>query len=93
MAKPEFKGEEVPYMFPQEPKTIEELEETRNLYLALFAIANRDKLKNYEELFLDKIEQATRHRELTEIFGEKEIKTKMIIFWQGLLEEVRRRLR
>ena len=93
MAKPEYAGGEVPYMFAQEPKTIEELEESRNLYLALFEISNRDKLKDYEELFLDKIEQATRHRELTEIFAEKEIKTKMIVFWSGLLEEVRRQLR
>ena len=82
----------VPYMFPQEPKTIEELEETRNLYLALFEMSSRDKLKEYEELFLDKIETATRHRELTERYAEKEIKTKMIVFWTGLLEEVRRRL-
>ena len=82
----------VPYMFPQEPKTIEELEETRNLYLMLFKIADKDKLKDYEQFFLDKIEQATRHRELTERYAEKEIKTKMIIFWKGLLEEVRRRL-
>ena len=82
----------IPYTFPQEPKTIEELEETRQLYLTLFDIADRDKLKDYEELFLDKIEIATRHRELTERFAEKEIKTKMIVFWTGLLEEVRRRL-
>lgn len=89
MARPPY----VPYIPPQEPKTIEELEETRNLYLALFEIASKDKLKDYEHFFLDKIEQATRHRELTERFAEKEIKTKMIVFWKGLLEEVRRRLK
>jgi len=82
----------VPYMFPQEPKTIEELEEARDLYMAIFEIADRDKLKDYEEFFLDKIEEATRHRDLTERYAEKEIKTKMIVFWTGLLEEVRRRL-
>ncbi|MBA7555629.1 hypothetical protein ES705_48307 [subsurface metagenome] len=79
-------------MFPQEHKSIEELEETRKLYMTLFDIAKRNKLEDYEQFFLDKIEQSTEHRRLTEKYAEKEIKTKMIIFWQGLLDEVRRRL-
>lgn len=83
----------VPYMFPQEPKTVEELEESRKLYLALFGMADLDKLKDYEQYFLDKIQEATRHRELAETLREKETKTKMIIFWTGLLEEVRRRIK
>jgi len=90
--RPEFKGGKVPFMFPQEPKSIEELEETRKLYMTLFDIAKRNKLEDYEQFFLDKIEQSTEHRRLAERIAEKEIKTKMIVFWTGLLEEVRRRL-
>lgn len=83
----------VPYVFPQEPKTIEELEESRKLYITIFDVSKRSKLEDYENYFLDKIEEATKHRELAESFAEKETKAKMIIFWKGLLEEVRRRLK
>lgn len=82
----------VPYMFPQEPKTMAELEETRKLYITLFDMANMDKLKDYEQYFLDKVEEATEHRKLAESFKEKEIKSKMIVFWNAMLAEVRRRL-
>lgn len=87
-------GEEpvIKYMFPQEPKTVEELEESRRLYMTLFDIADRSKLKDHEQYFLDKVEETTRHIELVKGTPEEEIKSKMLIFWKGLLDEVRRRL-
>lgn len=92
MAKPTFKSDKVEYIFPQEPKTMEELEETRNLYLALFEIANHDKLVEYLDYFEEKEKEAKEHRELVESLAEKEVKSKMMIFWGALKAEVKRRL-
>ena len=103
-------GEEpvVPYIFPQEPKTVEELEESRKLYITLFNISNREKLEGYLYFFEDKIAETEEHIKLIErppaglrraawllkkgFLMEKETKTKMLIFWKGLRDEVKRRL-
>lgn len=82
----------VPYMFPQEPKTIEELEESRKLYITIFNISKREKLENYLHYFEDKIAETMEHLKLAETLGEKEVKSKMLIFWKGLREEVKGRL-
>lgn len=92
MAEPTFKGDEIPYIFPQEPKTIEELEESRKLYLTLFDMANHDKLIEYLDYFEGKEKEATEHEKLVESPAEKKVKTMMVIFWKGLIDDVKRRL-
>ena len=82
----------VPYMFPQEPKTIEELEESRKLYITIFNISKREKLEDYLHYFEDKVAETMEHLKLVETLREKEIKSKMLIFWKGLREEVKGRL-
>ena len=94
-------------------KTIEELEESRQLYLSMFEAAKREKLEWYKKFFEDKIIESEEHIRMTEKLEEgiitkageyiklpketaekqKVTKTKMLAFWKGLLEEVRRRLK
>jgi len=88
----EFRGGRIEW-YPNEPKPLEELEETRKLYISLLDIAKRDKIIEYLDLFQQKLEEARLHREFAEEPIEKEYKTKLILLWEGLIEEAKRRLK
>jgi len=90
--KLEFKGGRVP-IYPNEPKPLSELEETRELYLFLMERADRDKLLEYIDLFEKKLEEARVHRDLAEDPRIKEYKSKLILLWSGLIEEAKRRIK
>lgn len=96
MPKLEFKGGRVPW-YPNEPKPLSEIEETRELYIFLLDLAakkgNRDKIIEYLDLFNRKLEEARLHEELAEELEVKQYKSKLILLWKGLIEEAKRRLR